>query len=122
MQYAVVKTGGKQYLVKEGDLLLVDKLDVKTSDNYLFQEVLFLRDDDKYLVGQPFLKDVKVSAKVLQQLVKGKKIRVSKFKAKVNYRKTTGFRPQYSKIQIEKIESGTGKKNSKNVDKSGKIK
>lgn len=122
MQYAVVKTGGKQYLVKEGDLLLVDKLDVKTLDNYLFPEVLFLRDDDKYLIGQPFLHGVKVNAKVLEQLVKGKKIRVSKFKAKVNYRKTIGFRPQYSKIKIEKIESGTGKNNSKNIDKGGKIK
>lgn len=101
MQYAIIQTGGKQYLVNEGDTLLVDKLpDAK--DEFTISKVLFFKNDDQYLIGQPLVDKVTVKAKILSQ-VKGKKLRISKFKAKVNYRRTMGFRPLYSKILIEKF-------------------
>ena len=101
MKYAVIQTGGKQYLVNEGDTLLVDKLS-KPEENLSDLQVLFIRRDSEYVIGQPFIDNVKIKGKIIDQ-VKGKKLRISKFKAKVNYRRTIGFRPIYSKIHIEEL-------------------
>jgi large subunit ribosomal protein L21 len=103
MKYAVIKTGGKQYRVSEGDILEVDKLDVK-DDLVVFDNVLLLVSDENIQIGKPFIEDAKVKAKLLEQK-KGDKIRVAKFKSKVRYRRVTGFRAMLSKIQIENIES-----------------
>lgn len=103
MKYAIIKSGGKQYKVCENEELLVDKLGVQEGKIITFPEVLMVRDEDAVIIGQATVDGYKVTAKVLGE-VKGKKIRVSKFKAKVRYDKTTGFRPQYTKVLIEKIE------------------
>ena len=104
---AVIKTGGKQYKVSEGDIIEVDKLDAKEGP-LTFEEVLLVVSDENVQIGKPFISDVKVSGKLLEQK-KGEKIRVAKYKSKVRYRRVTGFRAQLSKVQIEKIEPLKGK-------------
>ncbi len=98
MKYAVIRIGGKQYKVKEGEEVLVDKLlDVKTQP-----EVLLVVDDAKVSVGKPTVKEAKIKVKVLKE-EKGEKILVTKFKAKSRYRRRMGFRPTYTRLLIEKI-------------------
>jgi large subunit ribosomal protein L21 len=100
MKYAVVRLQGKQYRVSEGDEILVDKVvDIKKID----PEVLLLVDEKTTKVGKPLVKDAKVKIKVLAELEKGTKIEIYKFKAKSRYRRHTGFRPQYTRLLIEKI-------------------
>ena len=101
MKYAVVKTGGKQYKVSEGDVVEIDRIAGKDG-KLSFEEVLLLVNDGKVTVGKPFINGEKVEAKILED-IKGVKVRVSKFKSKVRYRRTTGFRAALTKIQIEKI-------------------
>lgn len=102
MRYAVVKISGTQYLVEEGNQLVVDKLPQKEGDKIELAEVLLLVDENKVSLGQPMVKGAKVLAKVLKQ-AKGEKIRVAKFKAKSRYRRVAGFRPQLTSLKIEKI-------------------
>lgn len=108
MEYVVIRTGGKQYRVKSGDILHIDKLPAQ-KDATLSFDVLLWALDGQVKIGTPTLPEVKVKAKVLDQ-IKGEKIRVAKFKAKVRYRRVTGFRPLLTKIQIEKIELGKREK------------
>jgi large subunit ribosomal protein L21 len=101
MNYAVIKTGGKQYKVSEGDIIEIDRI-VGKDEKFTFEEVLLLVNDGKVTVGKPFIAGEKVEAKILEDL-KGEKVRVSKFKSKVRYRRTMGFRAALTKVQIEKI-------------------
>ena len=101
MKYAVIKTGGKQYKVTEGQSLLVEKLNIEKNKPIEFDQVLLLVEDDKAKIGQPLV-DAKVRAKVLDQ-VKTEKIDVFKYKAKTGYHKKIGHRQNLTKIQIEKI-------------------
>jgi large subunit ribosomal protein L21 len=98
-KYAVVRILGRQYKVTEGKELLVDKM----TDLKLVPEVLMVVDGDKVKVGKPVLKDAKVTLKVVTEVEKGEKIEVYHFKAKSRYRKHTGFRPQYTRVLVEKI-------------------
>lgn len=100
--WAVIRTGGKQYKVKEGETLEVEKLDVEKDKTISFDEVLLIG-GDKITVGTPLVAKAKVSAKVIEDLIKDKKIRVVKFKSKSKYMRTNGHRHQRTKIQIEKI-------------------
>lgn len=109
MTYAVIATGGKQYRVEEGQVLEVDRLENEAEESFTLEPVLMARIGEAVLIGDPYLKNVAVKAKVLAQ-TKGKKIDVMKFKAKVRYRKKIGFRPYYSKILIEKIVQSGKKK------------
>jgi len=102
MKYAVVKIGGSQYKIAEGDEIEVEKLEGKKGDSLDFKEVLLLVDKEKVKIGKPYLPGVKVKAKILDQ-VKGKKIRVAIYKAKSRYRKVRGHRKLLTKIKIEKI-------------------
>lgn len=101
MNYAVIKTGGKQYKVAEGDIIEIDRIAGKDG-KISFEEVLLLVNDQKVTVGKPFIAGEKVEAKILEDL-RGVKVRVSKFKSKVRYRRTAGFRAALTKVQIEKI-------------------
>lgn len=103
MKYAVVRIGGSQYFVSEGDELVVDKLPSKEGERIELTEILLLVDEKKVLIGEPVVEKSKISAKILKQF-KGEKIRVSKFKAKTGYRRVTGFRPQLTLLKIEKID------------------
>ena len=99
-KYAVVRIGGKQYKVSEGKEILVDKL---TEPKKFEIETLLLVDGEKVRVGKPIIKEAKIKSKVVTELEKGKKIEIYKFKAKSRYKRHTGFRPQYTRLLIEKI-------------------
>lgn len=98
---AVIKTGGKQYRVSEGDQIKVEKLDKEQGETVEFDRVLLL-DDDRTEVGHPFLADVTVKGEVLEQ-GKGEKIIVFKYKPKERYKKKKGHRQPYTKVEIKKI-------------------
>lgn len=100
--YAIIQTGGKQYRVAEGDVVLVEKLEAAEGDVVEFDRVLTVVKDGAVRVGKPVLEDVKVTGKVMAQ-GKGKKILVFKYKAKSNYRKRQGHRQPFTKVVIEKI-------------------
>lgn len=102
MKYAVVKIGGTQYKVGEGEELTVDRLPQKEEEIVNFPEVFLLVDDGQVKIGQPIISGVAVDAKVVSHL-KGEKIRVARFKAKSRYRRVKGFRAALTKIRIEKI-------------------
>jgi large subunit ribosomal protein L21 len=99
VKYAVIRLQGRQYKVTEGQELLVDKM----NDLKLVPEVLLIADGEKVSVGRPVLKDAKVTLKIVKDVEKGEKIEVYHFKAKSRYRKHTGFRPQYTRVLVEKI-------------------
>lgn len=98
---AVIKVGGKQYLVAEKETLLVDLLPEGTKE--LKTEALLLIDGDETTVGTPVVKGVKVTAKVVDDLVKGNKLRIIHYKAKKRVHKETGHRQKYSRIEIASI-------------------
>ncbi len=98
-KFAVIKAGGKQYLVKKDDEIVVDNLKTKETANVELETLaIFDTDKEKIVLGTPFLKE-KIKAKILKNL-RGDKIRVAKFRAKVRYRKIKGFRPTLTKIKI----------------------
>ncbi len=101
MKKAVVKIGGKQFIVAEKETLLVDLLQEGTKE--LTLDALLVIDGDKIEVGKPTVEGVKVTAKVVEDLVKGEKIRVIRYKAKKRVHKENGHRQKYSKIEISSI-------------------
>ena len=98
---AVIKVGGKQYLVAEKETLLVDLLPEGTKE--LKTEALLVIDGDETIVGTPVVKGVKVTAKVVDDLVKCNKIRIILYKDKKRVHKETGHRKKYSRIEIASI-------------------
>ena len=102
MKYAVIKTGGKQYKVSEGDVIEIDNLNKKKDEKITFNEVLLLVSDSAVKVGKPVVANEKVEAVVVEEL-RGEKLYVAKYKAKVRYRKRIGFRAALTKVRIEKI-------------------
>lgn len=101
---AIIKTGGKQYLVTPGTKIKVEKLDKKEGSEVAFNEVLLLEKNKKLEIGTPLVKGAKVIGKVLRE-GKGKKVIVFKFKAKKRYHLKKGHRQQFTEVEIEKIES-----------------
>ena len=101
MTKAVVKVGGKQYLTAEKETLLVDLLPEGTKE--LTLDALLVIDGDKVTVGTPAVKGVKVTAKVVDDLVKGEKVRAIRYKAKKRVHKEIGHRQKYSRISITSI-------------------
>ena len=100
--YAVIKTGGKQYRVQQGDVIFVEKLNAQADEAVTFEEVLLVGDADQSKVGTPVVEGAKVEGKVLAQ-VKSRKIVVYKYKAKKNERKKQGHRQPYTKVEITGI-------------------
>lgn len=101
---AVIETGGKQYLVKTGDTLKVEKLLAEAGKDVVFDKVLLLAGDDgsDVKIGTPYLAGVSIGAAVEEQ-GRAKKIRVVKFKRKVRYKRTHGHRQAFTKVKIGKI-------------------
>ena len=100
--YAVIKTGGKQYRVQQGDVIFVEKIDAQADEAVTFEEVLLVGDGEAAKIGAPVVEGAKVEGKVLAQ-VKSKKIVVYKYKAKKNERKKQGHRQPYTKVEITAI-------------------
>ena len=100
--YAIVKTGGKQYNVSEGDTLFIEKLDVNAGDAVVFDQVLAIVDGENSKFGTPVVEGAKVDASVVKN-GKGKKVIVFKYKPKKGYRRKQGHRQPYTKVTIGKI-------------------
>lgn len=101
--YAIIKTGGKQYKVSEGDEIIIEKLEVEENSTVTFEEVLGIFDGENVKVGKPVVEGAKVTATVVKN-GKGPKIRIFKYKHKTNYRRRAGHRQPFTKVKIEKIE------------------
>ena len=99
---AIIETGGKQYRIKEKDVLMVEKLEAEEGTVITFDKVLAILKDGDIQTGSS-LENAKVTAKVLTH-GKGKKIMVFKYKAKSNYRRRQGHRQPFTRIMIESIE------------------
>ena len=99
--YAVIATGGKQYLVKTGQVLKIEKLPINEGEKVVFDKILLTADDDggNVKVGTPYLEGATVEA-LLEKQGKNRTIRVEKFKRKVRYHKVHGQRQRYSQVKI----------------------
>jgi len=100
--WAVIKSGGKQYKVAEGDKIAVDRISPDAKDTISFTEVLLIKNDKDLIIGRPLVEKAKITAKVLEDF-RGEKIRVVKFKPKSKYLRTTGHRQSMTRVLIEKI-------------------
>ncbi|MCL5008974.1 MAG: 50S ribosomal protein L21 [Patescibacteria group bacterium] len=100
--FAIIETGGKQYLVKKGEKLQVEKLAGEAGQTLKFEKVLFTSDGKTFQLGKPYVSGASVEAKVLKQ-GKGRKVEVLKYKAKSKYRRKIGHRQHFTEIQITKI-------------------
>ena len=103
MDYAIIKTGGKQYRVKPGDELDVELLPIPVDSVAEFGEVLALSDGGEVTIGAPLVEGAKVTAQVLSHY-KDKKLMVFKYKAKTRYRRKRGHRQTYTRLRIMDIE------------------
>jgi len=106
--YAIIEACGRQYKVQENDVVFFEKLDTEEGKKVSFDKVIFVSDNGKVQVGNPYVKGVKVEGKVVSQ-GKGKKILVFKYKPKKNERKTRGHRQEYTKVEITSIKTSTAK-------------
>ena len=97
--YAVIKTGGKQYRVTEGETLQVEKLDVEEGASVEFGQVLMVVDGDQVQVGAPYIEGARVTATVKSQ-GRGPKVLIVKFRRRKHYRKTQGHRQSYTELKI----------------------
>jgi len=100
--FAVIKTGGKQYVVREGDVFHVEKLGIGAGGSLLFEEVLLIDDGEKTLIGTPLVPSAVVKADVLETL-RDEKVLVFKKKRRKQFRRTRGHRQSLAKIRILKI-------------------
>ena len=99
---AIIVTGGKQYVVNEGDTLFIEKLPVEAGDAVTFDQVLAIVDGENTKFGTPVVEGAKVEATVVKN-GKGKKVRVYKYQAEEGFHKRQGQRPPYTKVWIVKI-------------------
>ncbi len=103
--YAIVRTGGKQYRVTEGQTLEVEKLPGATGDSIELTDVLMLADGEDVKVGTPFVQGASVQAKITGQR-KGRKVRVFRYKPKKRVRVRRGHRQNHTRLLVEGITSG----------------
>ena len=99
---AIIVTGGKQYVVSEGDTLFIEKLNAEAGEQIVFDQVLAIVDGENTKFGAPAVEGAKVEATVVKN-GKGKKIRIFKYNPKKGYRKRQGHRQPYTKVEISKV-------------------
>jgi large subunit ribosomal protein L21 len=102
MSYAVIRTGGKQYRVSEGENLRVEKLDVPKGEEIEFEDVLLVKRDGKILTSGDELKGLKVKAKVIRH-GRGAKLRIQTFKRRKGFEKRAGHRQDFTEVRISAI-------------------
>ena len=100
--FAVIKTGGKQYVVTPGQKINVEKLEIEAGKLVVFDHVLLIADQDKATIGMPLITGATVQGKALRQF-RTKKIIVFKYKQKTRHHKKAGHRQQMTEVEIEKI-------------------
>ena len=103
--FAIFKACGKQYKVKEGEIVFLEKLGAEEESTVEFDEVLVYSDNNGTVIGDPVVKGAKVTAQVVKN-GKNKKIYVIKYKSKKNEKKKQGHRQPYTKVQITGITLG----------------
>ena len=103
--YAVIKSGGKQHRVQEGEFLRLEKLDVATGENVDFDEVLMVVDGDNVKIGSPLVEGGKVTAEVLSH-GRGDKVKIIKFNRRKHHRKQMGHRQWFTEVKITGISAG----------------
>ena len=109
MAYAVIRTGGRQYRVSEGDVIDVDFLHGETGKEGLFADVLLVNDGDKLTHGSPLVEGATVHGEILEQR-KDKKVIAFKYKRRKGYHRTVGHRRKLTRIRITSIDLGGGSK------------
>jgi large subunit ribosomal protein L21 len=102
--YAVIKTGGKQYRVQEGDVMKFEQLQAEVGSSIHFSEVLMLADGDKITCGKPFIAKAVVHAEVMEH-GRHKKIKIIKFRRRKHHMKQMGHRQNYTQVKITAISS-----------------
>ena len=100
--YAVIKTGGKQHKVSEGDVIAIEKIDGGKGDAIVFEEVLMVEKDGDIRIGRPVVEGAKVTGEILAQ-TKGDKLIVFKMKKRKGYHKKNGHRQQLTSMRIKEI-------------------
>lgn len=102
--FAVIETGAKQYLVKTGETLKIEKLEIEPGKEVIFDRVLLTANEDgtSVKIGAPYLTGVSIAATVEAQ-VRGKKIRIVKFKNKIRYHKVQGHRQRLTKVKVKEV-------------------
>jgi large subunit ribosomal protein L21 len=103
--YAVVKTGGKEYRISQGDLIRVEKMEGKAGDQVTMKDILMVSHEGQVQVGNPLLANAVITGEIVQQ-VKGKKVLIYKMKRRKNYRRTKGHRQTYTYIRVKDISLG----------------
>jgi large subunit ribosomal protein L21 len=99
---AVIETGGKQYLLKEGEKFKTEKLEGKVGDKITFDKILLVADDKKVELGKPYLDNHSVEAEILK-VGRSKKVIVFRYHSKTRYRKKKGHRQWYTELKVLKI-------------------
>ena len=112
MAYAIIRTGGRQFRVAEGDTLDVDLLDVEPGKTATFDDVLLFADGKDLTHGNPLVSGAKVTAEVLEQR-KDKKVVAFKYKRRKGYHRTVGHRRKLTRVKIKTIDVGSKKASSK---------
>ena len=112
MMYAVIKSGGKQHRVEEGEYLRIEKLDTPTGEKINFDKVLMVKDGENVKIGTPFLPDVKVTAQILTH-GRADKVKIIKFNRRKHSRKQMGHRQWFTEIKIVSIGSDKPKASTK---------
>ncbi len=121
-RFAIIKTGGKQYQVKEGDTLKVEKLDTQAGQKMRFDQVLLHYDEQSGVrLGEPFLEGEVVEAEVLEE-VKGEKIVVFTYKPKKHEKKKKGHRQRYTLVKIVKVGKETKERQKERMKSESKPK
>lgn len=102
MKFAVVETGGKQYLVSDNTSMVIEKLEATTGDKVVFDKVVLTDDGSKTVLGAPYIAGEKIEAEVGEQ-GRGKKVLVVKYLQKSRYHKKRGHRQPYTKATVKKV-------------------
>ena len=100
--FAIIETGGKQYRVAEGDTITVEKLGLPAGEAVTLDRVLMVSADDGVRVGRPVVEGARVEARVVGE-DRGPKVIVFRYKPKIRYRRKTGHRQSFTRLQIERI-------------------
>lgn len=103
LMFAVIKTGGKQYIVSPGQKLKIEKIDAKENGAVVFDQILLSGEGEEVIIGTPMVTEVRVQAKVLNQ-GRHRKLIVFKYRHKTRYRKMRGHRQPFTEVEIQKIE------------------
>jgi large subunit ribosomal protein L21 len=104
MSLAVIKTGGKQYIVSPGQKIKIEKIEGEEGKEVIFNEVLLLEKENNVVIGNPLIEGAKVIGKILKQ-GKSKKVIVFRYKSKTRRKKKKGHRQPYTEIEVVKIEN-----------------